>query len=153
MRIFGGAVFGLTLAIPLGIATGGSQAQQQDNGLLGQAQRLLNGNGNQNSNAYEQGRIDQQGRRQAERERRHEERAYNRGPQQGYDNDGAYLRATIKARIVGASTAQPTAVIQTGHIAGPDHLLADLPRCFCVGATASAAPGRGAAASGANSLM
>ncbi|HEX5327435.1 MAG TPA: hypothetical protein VFW75_12255 [Acetobacteraceae bacterium] len=81
MRWFGAAILGAALTVPLAVASVPAQA---DNDVLGQMQRLFNGN-QSDRNAYERGRADQ-ARQQHERWRERHDRAYNRD-QNWHDHD------------------------------------------------------------------
>jgi hypothetical protein len=107
MRLFHTAMLGATIALPVAISGTIVPVHAQQNGLLGQAQRFLNGNQNQDQNAqdqnaYEQGRQDQMRQDQARREQWREEHpssdnqynqryeapqyGQNRPPPPAYDN-------------------------------------------------------------------
>ncbi|MBV8455862.1 MAG: hypothetical protein JO122_04515, partial [Acetobacteraceae bacterium] len=88
MRLVHMAILGASIALPVAISGASAPAHAQQNGLLGQAQRFLNGNQNQDQNqdqnAYEQGREDQMQQDQARREQWREahpysENQYNQG--------------------------------------------------------------------------
>jgi Ni/Co efflux regulator RcnB len=83
MRLIHTVILGASIALPVAIS-GTIPAHAQQNGLLGQAQRFLNGNQDQNQNAYEQGREDQMRQDQARREQWRQEHPsgenqYNQG--------------------------------------------------------------------------
>jgi Ni/Co efflux regulator RcnB len=86
MRLIHTVILGASIALPVAISGTIVPAHAQQNGLLGQAQRFLNGNQdhNQNQNAYEQGREDQMRQDQARREQWRQEHPsgenqYNQG--------------------------------------------------------------------------
>ena len=76
MRLFHTAILGALIALPVAISGTIVPAHAQQNGVLGQAQRFLNGNQNQDQNAYEQGRRDQMQQEQARRQQWSAEHGY-----------------------------------------------------------------------------
>jgi hypothetical protein len=66
MRLYHAAILAASIALPVAIS-GTTVPAHAQNGALGQVQRFLNGNQQQNQNAYEQGREDQRRRDQAQR--------------------------------------------------------------------------------------
>lgn len=114
MRLVHTAILGASIALPVAISGAIVPAHAQQNGLLGQAQRFLNGNQDQNQNAYEQGREDQMRQDQTRREQWRQEHpsgenqynqgygaprygqysspppAYGNGYNNGYRNDYGY---------------------------------------------------------------
>jgi opacity protein-like surface antigen len=69
MRAFHAAILSASMALPVAMSGAIVPAHAQSNGgVLGQAQRFLNGNQDQNQNTYEQGRQDQMMEDQARRQ-------------------------------------------------------------------------------------
>ena len=74
----------LLIGAPL-VATG-TPARADNNDLMGQAQRFLNGNSGNDRDAYQRGRDDEMRRQQAERDRDRNRRDYD----QDASRDGRY---------------------------------------------------------------
>ena len=74
----------LLIGVPL--VTAGTPARADNNDLMGQAQRFLNGNSGNDRDAYQRGRDDEMRRQQAERDRDRIRRDYDRDA----SRDGRY---------------------------------------------------------------
>jgi len=85
MRLIWRCAIVLAVACPFASAVPAARAEEP-NGLLGQAQRLLNGGNERRDDAYERGREDEHRRQEAERRREHERREY-RSDQRDVDRD------------------------------------------------------------------
>jgi len=68
----------------------GTPARADNNDLMGQAQRLLNGNNGNDRDAYQRGRDDEMRRQQAEQDRNRSRRDYDRDA----NRDGHYREPT-----------------------------------------------------------
>ena len=97
MRLFH-MIVGASIVLPVAMSGAIVPAHAQSNGgVLGQAQRFLNGNQDQNQNAYEQGRQDQMMQDQARRQQQwqgnnpHTQNQYSQGYQPRY---GQYQQQT-----------------------------------------------------------
>jgi hypothetical protein len=89
MRVTTLAVCGLLAAAPLVSVTTPAMA---DNDFLGQAQRFLNGNNDNDRDAYERGRQDQMRREQQARDSRHDRWEHDRD----WNRDNRYRDRTYR---------------------------------------------------------